>query len=161
MSSESSSFGFSGVLRDIRSAVVEMFGGNKLPEDQQVAVEVLFGLIGVVAKSDRLVTDHEANLANQLMDELELPNHGRSIASAAFERGFRRQIDPEAEAARLRENLPPGSTELANLLDTLVRVALIDGRLFPGERDMLEKIAVALGFDAAAVQRRLATAGVA
>ncbi len=158
MSSESSS-GFTGILRDLRTAVVEMFGGNKLPEDQQLAVEVLFGLIGVVAKSDRLVTDHEANLANQLMDELELPNHGRSIATVSFERGFRREIDPAAEAQRLRATLPPGSPDLAKLLDTLVRVALIDGRLFPGERDALEQISKELGLDADAVRRRLAAAG--
>ncbi|MEZ5545093.1 MAG: TerB family tellurite resistance protein [Lysobacteraceae bacterium] len=159
MTSETSSSGFTGILRDLRTAVVEMFGGNKLPEQQQVAVEVLFAFIGFIAKADSIVTSHEAELVNTLMDELELPTHGRAIASAAFERGFRRNLVVATEAERIRAVYPKGSPELSRLLDTLVRVVLADGRLFPRERSTLEEVALALGFDAEAVRRRLGNNG--
>lgn len=159
MTSENTGSSMGGVLRDLRSAIGELFTGGKLAKDREVPVDVLFSLIGYVAKADSIVTSHEAELVNALMDEYELPSGGRMLANEAFERGRLRQIDITREAERIKVLYPSGSTELLQWLDILIRVALADGRLFPREREALELIATALGFSAETLRLRLAQIG--
>lgn len=159
MSSENTSGGIGGVLRDLRSAVGELFTGGKLSKERQVPVEVLFSLIGYVAKADSIVTSHEAEFVNTLMDELDLPSGGRALANEAFERGRQRAITIAQEVDRIADVYPAGSSERLQWLDTLIRVAMADGRLFPRERATLEEIAIALGFSADTLRLRLAELG--
>lgn len=157
MASEDSGIG--GVLRDLRKAVGELFTGGRLAKDREVPVEVMFLLIGYIAKADSIVTSHEADLVNALMDELELPSGGRALANAAFDRGRQRAFDLTTEVERITPIYPAGSTELLQWLDTLIRVAMADGRLFPRERSTLEEVGTALGFSAETVRLRLAEIG--
>lgn len=156
MASENTGTSLAAILRDMRGAIGDLFGGGKLPKEQEVPVQVLFSLVGYVAKADSIVTSHEADFANTLMDELGLPSSGLALASDSFERGMRRQIDVDEEATRIRAIHPVGSPELLQLFDTLIRVAIADGRLFPREREALEKIALALGFNSETLGLRLA-----
>lgn len=151
--------GLGGVLRDLGSAIGELFTGGKLAPERELPVEVLFSLIGYVAKADSIVTSHEAELVNTLMDELELPSGGRALANEAFERGRLRKIDVTREAERIKALYPAGSGELLQWLDILIRVAMADGRLFPRERETLAEIATALGFSAETLRLRLAELG--
>jgi len=50
-----------GVLRDVRIALGEMFGAGKLNAQQELSVEVLFGLLGVLSRADGVVSDIEAH----------------------------------------------------------------------------------------------------
>ncbi len=127
MSSEEKG-GVTGLLRDLRGFPKTLFTGGKLEKEREVPVEVLFSLIGYVAKADSIVTSHENEVFTAVMDELELPFGGMALANAAFERGKSRQISIADEAARIRALYPPDAPELMQLLDTLVRVALSDGR---------------------------------
>lgn len=158
MSSEETG-GVTGLLRDLRGFAKTLFTGGKLEKEREVPVEVLFALIGYVAKADSIVTSHEGEVVSAVMDELDLPFGGMALANAAFERGKSRQISIADEAARIRALYPAGSPELVQLLDTLVRVALSDGRLFPRERTALEEIGLALGFSVTTVNQRLAELG--
>ncbi len=159
MASENSGGGVGNVLRDLGSAISELFTGGKLAKDRELPVEVLFSLIGFVAKADSIVTSHEAELVNTLMDEMDLPSGGRALANEAFERGRLRQIDLTREAERIKSLYPAGSSELLQWLDILIRVALADGRLFPRERETLEKVAAELGFSNDTLRLRLAELG--
>jgi DnaJ like chaperone protein len=159
MTTDTTGSGMGSVLRDLRSAIGELFTGGKLAKERELPVEVLFSLIGYVAKADSIVTSHEADLVNTLMDEMELPSGGRALANEAFELGRLRKIDVVREAERIKKLYPAGSTALLQWLDILVRVALADGRLFPRERETLETIAAELGFDSEAVRLRLAALG--
>ena len=161
MSSEDSGSGVTGLLRDLRGFAKTLFTGGKLEKEREVPVEVLFSLIGYVAKADSIVTSHEGEVVSAVMDELELPYGGMALANAAFERGKSRQINIPDEAARIRALYPGGSPELVQLLDTLVRVALSDGRLFPRERTALEEIGQALGLSIDSVNQRIAALGAA
>lgn len=143
------------VLRDLKGAIGELFTGGKLDQQYHMPVEVAFGLIGWLAKADSIITSHEAEFVNQLMDELDLPTQGRAIASAAFERGRTRQIDVQAEAGRFMSVYPKGSPELYRLFDTLLRLAAVDGRVFPRERKALEELTTALGFSQETLNARL------
>jgi len=159
MASEQKGDGRSTVLRDLRSWIGELFTGSKLAKEREVPVEVLFSLIGYVAKADSIVTSHEAELVNSLMDEIALPSGGRALANEAFERGRLRKIDIGRETERIKALYPARSSELLQWLDILIRVALADGRLFPREREALGEIASALGFSAETVRLRLAEIG--
>ncbi len=135
-----------GVFRDVRIALGEMFGGGKLDARQEVLTQVLFGLLGALARADGIVSSEEAQYTNGLMDELELSTQARQIAAAAFERGCRRQLDLDTELQRFLAEFPRGSEEVNRVYVSLLRLAAADARIRPGERVFLEKVTAGLGF---------------
>jgi DnaJ like chaperone protein len=147
--------GFSAVLRDMKISLGELFTGGRLDSNQELLVQVLYGLLGYLAAADSIVTSHEAEFTNDLMDELHLPTRGREVAMAAFDRGRKRQIDLDLELQRFLVTFPKGSPEVARLYDSLVRLAGADGRIRPGERAFLEKITLGLGFSPEVLASRL------
>jgi hypothetical protein len=157
MASADPKSGLGAVLRDLRGAIGELFTGGKLDEQYHMPVEVAFGLIGWLAKADSIITSHEAEFVNRLMDELNLPTQGRAIASAAFDQGRLRKIDVNQEAQRFMAKYPRGSVELNRLYDTLLRLAAVDGRVFARERTALEQLTTALGFSQETLKLRLET----
>ena len=159
MASEGSGSNTNTLLRDLSGFSKNLFFCGKLAKEREVPVEVLFCFMGYVAKSDSIVTSHEEAVTSAVMDELDLPLGGMALAHAAFERGKSHKISVSDEAARIRAIHPAGSPELLDLLDTLIRVALADSRLFPRERAALDEIGFALGFDVDMVKLRLATIG--
>jgi DnaJ like chaperone protein len=147
--------GLGSVLRDLGSALGELFTGGKLDESLHMPVEVAFALFGYLAKADSIITSHEAEFVNGLMEEFNLPTQGLAMARAAFDRGRQRQIDVKAETQRFLNVYPKGSTELNRLFDTLLKLAAADGRVFPRERKVLEEITSALGFSLETLNARL------
>ena len=92
--------GFRGVFNDIRLLLTDLLGLGKPDAEQQMIIEVFFGLMGYVAKADRLVSSHESDLANAIMDDIDLSLAGRHMAMEAFERGMTRNINVRAELLR-------------------------------------------------------------
>lgn len=147
-----------GMLQSLGAALGELFHGGKLEPRQEVSVEVLFGLLGYLAGADSIVTSHEAEFANGLMDQLDLPARGRDLAQGAFLRGRQRKIEVDAELKRFLAEFPAGSTEAGRLYDALVQLAAADGRVRPTERIFLEQVTRGLGFHVEELNRRLAAA---
>lgn len=147
--------GFGGVLRDLRSAMGGMFSGGTLDETQRVTVEVSFGLIGWLAKADSIVTSHEAEFANRLVEELNLTTKGKAIAQAAFLRGQHGKLDVAVEVTRFLAQHPKGSPEIGRLYDTLLRLVAADGRVFNRERVALETLTDAFGLPRSVIDARL------
>lgn len=143
-----------GVLRDVRVALGEMFGA-KLDPKQELQIGVLFGLLGAVARSDWLVSSEEAEYTNSLMDELKLNTTARRLATEAFARGCRRELDTKLEVERFLQEFPRGSAEVERLFDSLLHLAAADARIRPGERSMLSEITTALGYELADMDVRL------
>jgi DnaJ like chaperone protein len=148
--------GIGGMLRDFGNALGGLFGGGNLSPERQVSLEVLFGLLGYLAKLDSLITSHEADFINGLMDQLKLNMREREVASDALQRGRNREIVLQDEFKRFRKVNPPGSAECERLYDALVSLAAADERLRPKERQFLETATVELGFDIADLDQRLA-----
>src|SRR5215470_1696604 len=98
------------VLRDVRLALGDMFG-SKLDAKQEVLIEVLFGMLGALARADGVVSTEEAHYTNGLMDELALNTRARKLAADAFDRGGKRQVDIDAEMLRLVRTYARGSSE--------------------------------------------------
>ena len=142
------------VLRDVRLAIGDMFG-SKLDGKQEVLIEVLFGLLGTLARADGVVSTEEAHYTNGLMDELELPSRARKLATEAFERGGKRQVDVDAEVLRLLRTYTRGSSEIDRIYESLLRLAAADHTIRRGERSFLEKITLGLGFEPGELDVRL------
>lgn len=147
--------GFGGLLRDMRAALGEMITGGKLEPGQELTVEVLFGLLGALARADSIVTTHEAEFVNALMDELDLPNRGRELAMAAFDAGRQKQLDTAQLVNRFLAVHAKHSAEVDRLYDALLRLAGADGRVRPREREFLDQITRDLGYAPGTLQARL------
>lgn len=147
-----------GLLRGIGAALGELFTGGKLDPKQEVLVQVSFGLLGYLAGADSIVTTHEADFANHLMEEMQLPANGRDIAQTAFVAGRKRQIDVDAEVKRFIATFGTGSAETIKLYDVLLQLAIADGRVRPTERIFLEQVTKGLGFSPQALAARLGEA---
>jgi len=144
-----------GVLRDVRIALGEMFGAGKLDAKQQLSVEVLFGLLGVLSRADGVVSDIEAHFTNELMDELDLSTSARKIASEAFGRGIHKKLKIDEEVKRFLGVFPQGSSEVDRLYESLLRLAAVDGTIRRGERMFLEQITTGFGYSPAQLDVRL------
>lgn len=143
------------VLRDVRNVLGEMFGGGRLDAKQEVSVEVLFGLLGVLSRADGVVSDIEAHFTNELMDELNLSTHARRSATEAFSRGSHKKLDVETELARFLQTFSRDSSEVDRIYESLLRLAAVDGTIRRGERMVLERVTAALGFGAGELDQRL------
>ncbi|WP_313918402.1 TerB family tellurite resistance protein [Tahibacter sp.] len=137
---------FGAMLRDLGASIGELLGGGKLEPEQNVSLEIAFGLLGYLAGVDSIVTSHEAEFVNQLMDDLQLPARARDLAQQAFARGRKREIDVDADVDRFLQMHPPGSANARRLHDALYRLAAADGRLQPREKTFLDAITTKLGF---------------
>ena len=148
--------GFRGVINDIRLLLTDLIGLGKPDAEQQVIIEVFFGLMGYVAKADRLVSSHESDLANRVMDDIDLSMAGRRLAMESFERGMMRNINVRAELLRFTDAHPSGSEHNERLYDILVRLAASDGRLDQREYDTMLDVTRSLGLPASTLDDRLA-----
>lgn len=156
MSHNDDTGGLGGMFRDLGQGLSHLFGGGKPDSERTLTLEVLFGLLGYLAKLDSLITSHEAEFINRMMDTLKLSMREREIASAALARGRNREIDLVAELQRFRSVHRIGSSEAERLYDALLRLAAADERLRPKERQFLETVTVELGFTLDELDARLA-----
>ena len=147
--------GIGGMLREMRLTLTEMFTGGKLEPEKELTLEVLFGLLGYLSNIDSIVTDHEVELINALMDELSLPIQARHRALDAIERGRKRQIVVADELKRYTSVYPAGSPEIRFLYDSLLKLAAADKRIRPREREFLQEVTTRLGFPTKELEPRL------
>lgn len=145
-----------GLLKLLASDMGDFFIGSKVTPELEVLIESLFGLVGYLAGADRIVTSHEAEFANKLMRELQLPTRGCEAALNAFERGRRREIDVDALLKRFLAMYPADSDVAKRLYGATIDMALADERLRATERVFLEQITTGMGYDKAYLERRLA-----
>jgi DnaJ like chaperone protein len=143
------------VLRDVRMVLGEMFGAGKLDAKQEVSVEVLFGLLGVLSRADGVVSDIEANFTNDLMEELNLSTFARKLATEAFSRGTHKKLDVNTELTRFLQSFPRGSNEVDRIYESLLRMAAVDGTIRRGERMFLEQVTTGLGYAPGELDERL------
>jgi len=143
-----------GILHEVRSTLGELFGPKPTPQ-QQLQVDVLFGLLGYVARADRLVSTEEAAYVNRLMDDLGLVISARKRAAESFSRGCRKEIDFDVEIQRFLDCFPRGSAEVARLYECLLQLAAADLRIHPKERELLRAVSKRLGFPVSELDARL------
>ena len=142
------------LFRDVKNAFGELFSG-KLDPHQELLIQVSFGLLGAMARADGVVSAEEAAFTNTWMDELKLTARARQVATEAFATGCRRDYDFKADVRRLFMEFKPGSIEVDRLYTGLLRLAIADARIRPGETRFLQQITIALGFPESELHKRL------
>ena len=147
--------GNQGMWQAVKSKLGGLFGSG-LSAERKMEVEVTFGLIGFLAKSDGLITSYEAEYTNKLLDALELNLDGRAVAMGAYDQGRTAGYDVEGNAARFLAKYPAGSEEMEHLFESLLRLALSDDRVYPRERQALERLSAAFGVTGKSLDARLA-----
>lgn len=153
--------GFQGALRSVGLLLTDMVGGGKPDAERRLIIDVFFGMMGYVAKSDRLVTSYETDMSDNFMDDNDLSLAERKLAMEAFQRGMLRQLDVAAELGRFTAAHPHGSAENDRLHNLLLKLAAADGRLERREYDALVEITRLLGQPAQSLDSRLALHGIA
>jgi len=138
--------GISGLMRELKITINELFSGGKLEPDQELTLQVLFGLLGYVANIDGIVTDHETTVINAQMDEMFLPIQARQRALDALAQGRKRLLNPFLELDRYLEVFPAATPQTRGLYDKLLKLAAADGRIRPQELEFLHEITVHLGY---------------
>ena len=143
------------VFAQVKDALGGIFGRG-LSEERRMEVETTFALIGFVAKADGLITSYESDFTNKLLDSLELNLDGRAVAMGAYDQGRTLGFDVETCANRFLEKYPAGSEQMEQLFESLLRLALSDDRVYPRERQALERLAAAFGVSVKSLDQRLA-----
>lgn len=144
------------VFSEVRDALGGLFGG-KLDAKHEALVQGMFGLLGAMARADGVVSTEEAAFTNTLMDEIKLSSRARQLATEAFARGSKRDYDVDREASKLTSVFSRDSDELRRVYESLIRLAMADAMIRPGERRFLEKITLGLGFASEELDNRIGT----
>lgn len=125
-------------------------GQRALPGDQErtqaAFFTATFSVMGYVAKSDGRVTSEEIQLANALMDEMQLPEAQRKVARNLFNRGKQPDFDFHSVMGQFRKECHRRTTLLRMFLEIQVQAAFADQRLDPKENKILADITSLLGF---------------
>ena len=122
-----------------------------LPGDQErvqaAFFTATFSVMGHLAKSDGRVTRDEIDLANALMQEMQLAEEQRKLARALFNEGKSAEFDFNAVVQQFRRECHRRSTLMRMFMEIQVQAAFADQRLDPAENRLLAQLAEALGFD--------------
>jgi tellurite resistance protein len=134
--------------------VVDLLG--VAPDATTAAVlRARYGLCGILAAVDRIVTSHEVELIAALMDRDRLSLASRAIAVAAFEDGRGRRMDTMQAVADVIAAARDGRADAAQVLDDLIAVAASDGRIRRSERGWLLAICACMNMDGEGLDRRI------
>ncbi len=110
--------------------------------------ELLFTLMGCLAKADGRVSEEEVHYTESLMAHFQLSPKQRQEAIAAFREGTQPGFQLEFFAAHRLRQLR-GTKSSHTLLTLLISLALVDHRLEPKEMTILRQIAAHLQYSPA------------
>ena len=134
-----------GFFADLRRILSDAFLGVVWDERQERTFEILFRLLGHLARIDGVVSLEERSVAIHAMDELDMPQALRARAQAAFDAEPGAGVEIRVEIERYLEEFLVGSPQLRLLCDCLKRLAAADGHVDSRERAFLEELDYVLG----------------
>jgi DnaJ like chaperone protein len=134
-----------GFFADLRRIIRDAFLGVPWDERQERTFEILFRLLGHLARLDGLVTAEERSVAVHAMDTLDMPLALRARALAAFDVEPGDAVEIRREIERYLEEFHVGSPQLRLLCDCLKSLAAADGHVDSRERAFLEELDYVLG----------------
>lgn len=114
-------------------------------ERQSLFFHTTFQVLGHVSKAKGRVTEVDIQLANQLMDRMQLHGEARTAAQQAFREGKQGDFPLRERLQRFRRVCFGRSDLLRVFLEIQIQGAFADGVLHPNERQVLYVIADELG----------------
>ena len=106
-----------------------------------------FSIMGFVAKADGKVTQDEIQMAEQVIRQMNLGKHQRTIAINLFNEGKKPDFPVQDILYQFKRECVRRRTLLQMFLEILISTALADGELHRSEKNILENIAHDLGFE--------------
>ncbi len=128
-----------------------------LGQIQSQFLDSTFAVMGAMCKADGQVTEDEIRVAEALFDRLRLTGEARENAKAAFNRGKAADFDLDAEVARFKAASRGARPLLQMFLQVQISAMVADGKLHPGEQEMLRRVARGLGLSEAEIRQLEAT----
>jgi DnaJ like chaperone protein len=105
-----------------------------------------FSVMGFIAKADGRISKDEILLANRIMDEMRLTVAMKNTARDLFNKGKQNGFQFEAVLAQFKQEMHGRKTLSQMFLEIQIRAASADGKLRKDEKNILNKVANALGF---------------
>lgn len=122
------------------------FADNERLQSSAIFFHALFACLGHIAKADGAVTQSEINVALKLMDDMQLNENDRREAQQAFREGKDPQFPLEHILKDLKHDLHGQRIILQAFLEMLIEASFADGQLSVSEVEVLDKVAIGLGF---------------
>ena len=131
-------------------------GMRALPGDQErvqlAFFTATFSVMGHIAKADGQVSQHEIQMAKNLMSQMRLNPEQRKAAIDLFEQGKEADFPLDDVLHQFRRECQRRTTLLRMFLEIQVQGAMADGRLDATENRILLHSAEVLGFSAEEVE---------
>ena len=105
-----------------------------------------FSVMGHIAKADGRVSKSEIALAKQLMTHMQLNAQQKQVAMSLFNQGKSPDFQLDDVLQQFRQECHRRTTLIRMFLEIQVQAAMADGRLDPSESEILERVALTLGF---------------
>lgn len=119
------------------------FGRNPI-NDIDVTTAIM-RLVGYVARGNDVITRQEINQAENIIQQLD-PAH-RSLFINAFNNGKAQNYDPERDISYIKYVAAGQMSFLQSVLSILVYIAIADGEIKKAERERINIVAYAFGFN--------------
>ena len=118
-----------------------------MARSRQTFFDTSFQLLGHLAKADGRVSEAEIAQAEALMRQLGIQGEQREEAIALFRQGASPGFDADGALARFQQDCAGPRLIGHTLLSLLISMAMADGQLSGSERDILVRVAGAVGMN--------------
>ena len=132
--------------RDPRSHSNQL-GFGSVERVQSAFFTATFSIMGFIAKADGQITKDEIQMAEQVMQQMNLDSHQRSIAIKLFNEGKKPDFPAEDIIIQFKRECIRRKNLIQMFLEILISTALADGTLHKNEKHLLKNIAHDLGFE--------------
>ncbi|MFC0322664.1 co-chaperone DjlA [Gallibacterium melopsittaci] len=123
---------------------------------QSLFMQTTFAVMGHLSKSKGRVTAEDIDLANSIMDRMQLSVDQRKQAQEAFTRGKAADFPIRQAIKEFRIGCGGRSDLLRMFLEIQIQVALSDQELHPNEKEILFIVAEELGYSSFQFEQMLA-----
>lgn len=113
---------------------------------QQEFLFSTFAVLGHIAKSKGVVTQHEIQVASLLMDQMGLQGEVRRQAQDAFRQGKEADFPLDEQVARFVKTVGGRRDLLQMFMEVQLQGVFADGVVDDSERALLQRVAKGLGF---------------
>ncbi|NOY67486.1 MAG: co-chaperone DjlA [Gammaproteobacteria bacterium] len=141
--------GFKGVMQD------EALGVGATERVQTAFFTTTFSIMGYMAKADGHVSQHELQVARQIMDQMQLSADQKKAAMLLFNEGKQPDYPFEAIMKQFRQECARRTNLVQMFLEIMIATAMADGVLHPQEQKLLYQISDLLHFPRQAFEQLL------
>ena len=123
---------------------------------QALFMQTTFAVLGHLSKSKGRVTEEDIQLANQLMNQMQLDESHRKLAQEAFRRGKEADFPLRQVIREFRIGCGQRADLLRMFLHVQVQAAFADSQLHESEKEVLYVVAEELGLSRMQFEQMLA-----